>query len=80
MDRGAWQVTVHRVAKELDMTEVTEPARREYLAAIRRVAPGRQVLKHPQSEDTPLSQSSMRRGLPFSPPMAPGLHRPAGQL
>ena len=47
MDRGAWQVTVHRVAKELDMTEVTEPTRREYLAAVRQAAPGRQVLKHP---------------------------------
>ena len=23
MDRGAWQATVHRVNKELDMTEVT---------------------------------------------------------
>ena len=23
MDRGAWQATVHRVAKELDMNEVT---------------------------------------------------------
>ena len=23
MDRGAWQVVVHRVAKELDMTEAT---------------------------------------------------------
>ena len=24
IDRGAWQATVHRVAKESDMTEVTE--------------------------------------------------------
>ena len=24
MDRGAWWVTVHRVPKELDMTEATE--------------------------------------------------------
>ena len=24
MDRGAWRATVHRVAKESDMTEVTE--------------------------------------------------------
>ena len=24
MDRGAWQATVHRVSKQLDMTEATE--------------------------------------------------------
>ena len=27
MDRGAWWATVHRVTKELEMTEVTENAR-----------------------------------------------------
>ena len=27
MDRGAWQATVHRVAKELDTTEATQHAR-----------------------------------------------------
>ena len=86
MDRGAWQVTVHRVAKELDTTEVTEPARREYLAAIRRAAPGRQVLKHPQSEDTPLSQSRVEEGPSFlstdgprpSPPCRAALRKNRG--